>query len=225
LNVTETRVNLAVSLQNTGTGHNLPGGFAFVRQMWLEVTLLGQGRVLAASGLLGRPSDDLCDASIVDDPASSMRGFIVGCAASDRQLVNLQQMLLDKIEPLRDPSGVVQLDSRGQPKLRGASGAKEAVVQFLTGGPVPRVRPSTGKPTPPLFAGEQRTFPYVFDLPSGTVADRVRVRLLFRAVPPYFMRALSKTQTAADGPNLESLLPNLEINEMARVEAALPTPK
>jgi hypothetical protein len=95
----------------------------------------------------------------------------------------------------------------------------------LTGGPVPRVRPATGKPTPPLFAGEERTFPYAFDLPAGTSADRVRVRLLFRAVPPYFLRALAKTQTAADGPNLESLLPNLEINEMARVEVALPSPK
>ena len=66
-------------------------------------------------------------------------------------------------------------------------------MQFLTGGPVPRVRPSTGKPNPPLIVGEQRSFPYSFDVPPGSGAQRVRVRLLFRAVPPYFLRALAKT--------------------------------
>jgi hypothetical protein len=132
--------------------------------------------------------------------------------------------LLDKIELLRDNNGVVQLDLRNEPKLRAAPGSKEVVVQYLTGGPVPRVRPSTGKPTPPLIVGEQRSFPYVFDLPSGATPTRVRVRLLFRAVPPYFLRALAKTQLAGDGASLTGLVPNLEINEMARVEAALPRP-
>lgn len=223
LDVTATRVAFDVSLQNTGTGHNLPGGFAFVRQMWLEVTLLNaQEQIVASSGLLLRPSDDLCDASILDDPESPMKPHVVGCAATDRQLVSFQQMLLDKVELLRDGNGVVQLDLRNQPKLRAAPGSREAIVQFLTGGPVPRVRPSTGKPTPPLITGEQRTFPYAFDLPSGTGAQRLRVRLLFRAVPPYFLRALAQTQTPADGPSLNGLIGNLEINEMARVEAALP---
>lgn len=221
--VTDTRVSFDVSLQNTGTGHNLPGGFAFVRQMWLEVTLLdAQGQAIAASGLVTKPSDDLCDSSILDDSNNDMRAFVVGCTATDRQLVSFQQMLMDKIELLRDERGVVALDLRNQPKLRAAPGSKEAIVQFLTGGPVPRVRPSTGKPTAPLIVGEQRAFPYVFDLPSGSAAQRLRVRLLFRAVPPYFLRALAKTQTAADGPSLTGLVPNLEINEMARVEAALP---
>ncbi len=84
------------------------------------------------------------------------------------------------------------------------------------------MRPSTGKPTPPLVPGEQRSFPYSFDLPSGSGAQRVRVRLLFRADPPYFLRALSKSQTASDGQSLNSFVPNLEISEMSRVEAVLP---
>ncbi len=220
--VTDTRVAFDVSLQNTGTGHNLPGGFAFVRQMWFEVTLLNaQGQVVVSSGRLVQPTHDLCDGTILDDPNSGMKEFLVGCTTTDQQLVSFQQMLMDKIELLRDGNGVVQLDLRNQPKLRPAPGSKEAIVQFLTGGPVPRVRPSTGKPTPPLIVGEQRTFPYAFDLPSGSGAERVRVRLLFRAVPPYFLRALAKTQTAADGQNLNGVVGNLEINEMARVEAAL----
>ena len=223
INVNDARVAFEVSLQNTGTGHNLPGGFAFVRQMWLEVTLLNaQGQAVAASGRVLRPIDDLCDGSILDDPNSSMKEFVVGCAGTDLKLVNFQQMLMDKVELLRDGNGVVQLDLRNEPKLRAAPGAKEAVVQFLTGGPVPRMRPSTGKPNPPLIIGERRSFPYSFDVPAAAGAQRVRVRLLFRAMPPYFLRALAKTQTTSDGPSLNGLIGNLEINEMARVEAALP---
>ncbi len=222
LKVTDTRVAFDISLQNTGTGHNLPGGFAFVRQMWLEVTLLNaQGQLVASSGRLLQPTDDLCDGAILDDPNNGMKEFLLGCATTDQQLVSFQQMLMDKIELLRDANGVVQLDLRNEPKLRAAPGSKEAIVQFLTGGPVPRVRPSTGKPTPPLIVGEQRAFPYAFDLPSGSGAERLRVRLLFRAVPPYFLRALAKTQTPADGQNLNGVVGNLEINEMARVEAVL----
>jgi hypothetical protein len=222
LRVTDTNVAFDVSLQNTGTGHNLPGGFAFVRQMWLEVTVLNaQGQVITSSGRLAVPSDDLCDSSLLDDPNNSLREFLVGCTTSDRQLVNFQQMLMDKIELLRDSAGVVQLDLRSEPKLRPAPGSREAIVQFLTAGPVPRVRPSTGKPTAPLVPGEQRSFPYSFDLPNGSGAERVRVRLLFRADPPYFLRALSKSQTATDGQNLSGLVANLEITEMSRVEAVL----
>jgi hypothetical protein len=222
LRATGERVAFSVSVSNSGTGHNLPGGFAFVRQMWLEVTLLdGQGKVVAGSGQLPRSTDDLCDGSILDDRDSSMRELLLGCSATDRQLVSFQQMLVDKIELLRDSAGVVQLDQRGEAKLARAAASKEVAVQFLTGGPVARVRPSTGKPTPPLIAGEARSFPYVFDLPSGVSAQRLRVRLLFRVVPPYFLRALAKSQTPSDGPTLTGFLGNLEINEMARVETAL----
>ncbi len=222
VNVTERRVAFDVSLQNTGVGHNLPGGFAFVRQMWLEVTLLNaQGQAVAASGLVRSPTDDLCDASMFE-AQNELKAFVVGCSATDRQLVSFQQQLLDKIELLRNASGVVQLDLRQQPRLRAAPGSKEVVVQYLTGGPVSRVRASTGTPTAPLIVGEQRSFPYVFEVPPGAGAQRIQVRLLFRAVPPYFLRALAKTQTAADGPSLTPLVQNLEINEMSRVEAVLP---
>jgi len=217
------KVSFRVSVKNTGTGHNLPGGFAFVRQMWAEATLLdGQGRIAASSGLLLQPSHDLCDGSILDDPQSDMREFLVGCTATDRELVSFQQMLVDKIELLRDQAGTVLLDQRGQPRLTRAPGAKEAIVQFLTGGAVARPRASTGEPTPPLVVGEERSFSYAFQLPTGVRAESVRVRLLFRALPPYFLRALAKNQQPGDGPNLNSFIPNLEINEMARVEAPLP---
>jgi hypothetical protein len=217
------RVAFDVSIQNVGTGHNLPGGFAFVRQMWLEVTLLDrQGTVLDGSGRLALPTDDLCDASIVDDQDSPMREHLVGCKQSDTQLVSFQQMLVDQVELVRDAGGVVQLDLRQQPRLQRTTGSKEVVVQHITSGPVPRVRPATGKPTPPLIAGELRTFPYAFTLLNGARAATVRVRLLLRVTPPYFLRALAKTQQPGDGASLLGLIANLEINEMSRVEAALP---
>jgi hypothetical protein len=220
LRVASSQVSFNVAVKNIGTGHNLPGGFAFVRQMWLEVTLLdARGTVLAGSGQLLQPSDDLCDGSILDEPDSSVREFLVGCRATDRQLVSFQQMLVDKIELVRDAGGVVQLDLRGEPRLKRAAGSREVVVQFLTGGPVPRVRPATSQPNAPLVVGEERSFAYAFDLPSSASAALLRVRLLFRATPPYFLRALAKTQTADDGPNLSGFVSNLEINEMARVEA------
>lgn len=222
INATSTRVSFDVSVQNTGAGHNLPGGFAFVRQMWLEVTLLdAQGQAVAASGLVRSPTDDLCDTTMLD-AQNVLQPFVVGCTTTDRQLVNFQQQLLDKVELLRDSSGAVQLDLRNQPRLRAAPGSREVVVQHLTSGPISRVRPSTGKPTPPLIVSEQRSFPYAFDVPASSGAQRIRARLLFRAVAPYFLRALAKTQTPADGPPLEPLVQNLEINEMARVEATLP---
>jgi hypothetical protein len=225
LKVTDTTVAFEAALQSTGVGHNFPGGFAFVRQMWFEVTVLdAQNRALASSGRLLQPSDDLCDSSIVDSADNPMKEFMVGCASADRQLVNFQQMLLDQVELLRDPAGTVQLDARNQPKLRAAPGSKEVVVQHLTSGPVPRVRPSTGKPTPTLLVGEQKSFPYSFDIPSGSVPARLVVRLLFRPMPPYFMRALSKTQLPGDGQKLSAFLGNLEIIEMSRVETRIPAP-
>ena len=44
-------LTFALQVSNVGTGHNLPGGFAFVRQMWLEVSLLdAAGALLDGSG-------------------------------------------------------------------------------------------------------------------------------------------------------------------------------
>jgi hypothetical protein len=223
LKVSDTGVAFEVALQNTGVGHNFPGGFAFVRQMWFEITVLdAQNRALATSGHLLQPTDDLCDSSIIDSADNPMKEFLVGCTTADRQLVSFQQMLLDQVELLRDGAGTVQLDARNQPKLRPAPGSKEVVVQYLTSGAVPRVRPSTGKPTPTLLTGEQKSFPYFFELPSGSQPARLVVRLLFRPMPPYFMRALSKTQQAGDGQKLSAFLGNLEIIEMSRVETQIP---
>ena len=216
------RVRVAFAIENSGTGHNLPGGFAFVRQMWLEVVLEdGAGRVLAASGRLASPDDDLCDASILDDPESPIRPFLRGCPAADAELVNFQQMLVDRVEPLRDASGAVRLGSRGENLLARTPASREVVIQHLESGPVPRLRPSTKTPTTPLTPGESAVFPYELRFNPGATPKRLRARLLFRVAAPYFLRALAAGQPPGETPRLDTLVGELEVTEMAAVELEL----
>ncbi|HET7540891.1 MAG TPA: multiheme c-type cytochrome [Polyangiaceae bacterium] len=203
----------AIRVSNAGTGHNLPGGFAFVRQMWLEISLLdAAGRVLDGSGRVAQPTDDLCDSSILDNPQSPMRAALKGCSKSDPLLVNFQQMLVDNAQPKRGPNGAPLLDSRGEALLEGAPGARETAIQTLGAGPTPRIRPFDKKPTAPLAAGSANTFPYSFARNPSNAVKSLRVRLMFRASPPYFLRALG----------VPSLAENLELTEMARLEVPLP---
>lgn len=211
-----------VTVTNSGTGHDLPGGFAFVRQMWLEAVVRGEnGAVLASSGVVGSAADDLCDASVVDDPESPVRPFVVGCTRSDPNLVSFQQMLVDEIQVQRDAAGAARTGIRGENLLERAPGAKETVLQELTGGPVARVRPSTGKPTPPLSPGETGTYPYALAVPPGSAPKRLEVRLLFRVAAPYFLRALGQGQAPAEKVRLVTLPAALEVTEMARLDQPL----
>lgn len=213
-------LSFVVEIQNSGTGHNLPGGFAFVRQMWIEVLVRdAAGRELASSGRLSRPDHDLCDASIVGDSKSPIRAFLRGCAQADPSLVSFQQMLVDRATPARDTSGAFLLGSRGERLLTKAEGAKEVVIQHLEGGPVPRLRPVTKKPTAPLAPGESARFPYQFEL-SGEPRS-LSVRLLFRATAPYFLRALGAEQPPGEAERLDALTGYLEVTEMAKVEITL----
>ncbi|MET0791975.1 MAG: multiheme c-type cytochrome [Polyangiaceae bacterium] len=212
LKLSASALDFAIQVSNTGTGHNLPGGFAFVRQMWLEITVLdGAGRALAGSGLLTSASDDLCDSSLVDDPKNPLRPNLQGCPRSDPLLVNFQQMLLDDTVPKRGANGEALLDRRGEALLERAPNGQESVIQTLSAGPVPRVRPFDHKPTSALAAGESHAFPYSFAIGAGSAPRTLRVRLLFRASPPYFLRALG----------VPALVDGLEVNEMAHLEQAL----
>ncbi len=211
LKLSGSALSFTVEVSNTGTGHNLPGGFAFVRQMWLEVTLLdASGSALNSSGHLASPADDLCDSSILDDAQNPMRPFLQGCSKSDPLLVNFQQLLLDLSQVKHAADGSAALDRRGEALLERAPGGVETAIQHLTSGAIPRVRPFDHKPTPPLAAGEAHSFPYTFAL-SGAAPQAVRIRLLFRSSPPYFLRALG----------VPALSGGLEVTEMARLEVPL----
>ncbi|HEY6557095.1 MAG TPA: multiheme c-type cytochrome [Polyangiaceae bacterium] len=218
------QLGFEVRVTNSGTGHYLPGGFAFVRQMWLEVSVTDAGGALrAASGVLGQHTDDLCDANILGDATNPMNELMVGCNGADPLLVNLQQQLVDRVEAQRDEQGAPVLDERQQVKLKKAEGAQEVVLQYLDGGPVARVRPFDKRPLTPLVPGETRAFAYRFAASAGSLAGgALKVRLLFRAVPPYMVRALARAQPAGETPQLAPLIGNLSVHEMASVTQALP---
>lgn len=204
-------LSFAVQVANLGAGHNLPGGFAFVRQMWLEVSLLdAAGSLIDGSGHVARGADDLCDSSVVDDLQNPMRALLKGCTKSDPLLVNFQQMLVDNAQVKRGANGAALVDNRGEALLERAPGAVETAIQTLNAGPTPRIRPFDKKPTTTIVAGDAHAFPYVFALTPGSVVKTVRVRLMFRASPPYFLRALG----------VGNLADNLELSEMARLEVA-----
>jgi hypothetical protein len=204
---------IGVAITNAGVGHDLPSGFAFARQMWLEVQVAGDGRALFASGVLAKPSDDLCDASTLDDPENPARRFLVGCKTSDKLLVNFQQKLLDRVQVDRDPSGAPRLDARGETRAVAAPGAKEAWLQHLTAGAVPRVRPVDGAVLSPIAPEETRRFVYKIPL-GGAHHVTASVRLLFRSLAPYMLRALGAGQ-APDEVQLAPLCENLQVTEMA----------
>jgi hypothetical protein len=71
----------------------------------------------------------------------------------------------------------------------------------------------------PLRPLQRRTYSYAIPLARQVRAGSFTARLLFRNLPPYWVRSLGKEQRpgTADGPRLDALVPNLQVVEMARV--------
>ncbi len=214
-------VDLDVSITNTGAGHNLPTGFAFARQMWLEIVVRrASGALYDASGALANEASDLCDASTYD-AERAMRPYFVGCSAADPQLVNFQQKLVDRVDVLRGADGAPLLDDLGDPRLLQHASGLETWLQHLPGGAVPRVRPSDRQALGPIPAGGTRKFSYTM---RGLIASgeevKISARLLFRALPPYFLRALAASQPPGEAPRMSELPPRLPIYQMASATAS-----
>jgi hypothetical protein len=197
-----------VSVTNNNLGHNLPTGFAFARQMWLEVVVRDEnGDVLFESGLLAGNTADLCDADTLDDRDNPMLPYVQGCAASDPQLVNFQQKLVDRIALVN--GNIIQA-------------GEETWLQNLNGGAVARVRPVDGQELTRILPNETRTFLYQIVLPNRLpTGATLTVRLLFRNLPPYFLRALADHQPAGEQPQIAPMIGNVQIVEMAAAEIPL----
>jgi len=159
-------------------GHNFPSGFAFARQVWLEVIVTRDGDKVFSSGVLDSDTQDLCDYQSMNDMGGSVEHHLDCNANSDPQLVNLQQRLTN-------PDG------------------KEVVIQYIEGGPEPRVRREPKrKDLIPLEPGDEETYPYQIDKLAGEEVE-VKVRLRFRHIPPYFVRRLASDYERAKLPELE----------------------
>jgi hypothetical protein len=215
-------VLLTATVANVGAGHRLPSGFAFVRQLWLEVSVRDrEGRVLASSGLIDRVDRDLCDSGLFEITSRAMLQFAQGCQEEDPLLVNFQSILIDKVEPAQDADGNLLSDELGHSVLEAAPGARETTLQYFTGGPIARRRGIEMKAVVALEPNEERSFAYEFKLGRGIeAAHDVRVRLMFRAIAPYFLRALGAEQAAGEPP-VAPQVKNLRIDELGAVTVGL----
>ncbi|MDB4944264.1 MAG: hypothetical protein JWP97_3798 [Labilithrix sp.] len=212
-------VNVRLDVENR-TGHNLPTGFAFARQLWIELVVRDASQqVLFTSGVLARPEDDLCDNGTFGEAQNPLRGSVVGCTQVDTQLVNLQLKLVDKIAMLADGASQPVRDEGGQNVLIQSREGSETYLQFFTGGGVARQRPSDRTTVAPLRPLQRRTYDYVVPLPRNVKSGTFTARLLFRNLPPYWVRAMAKEQKpgTADGPRLDALVPNIQTVEMAKL--------
>jgi hypothetical protein len=210
-------LKVVVTLENE-TGHNLPTGFAFARQMWIELVAADSDRQeFFASGKLARPTDDLCDNATYGETDNPLRPQVVGCSDVDKQLVNVQLKLVDKITVLADASGAPSKNDEGEYIVIQAKSGNETFLQYLTGGPVVRVRPVDKTSLAPLRPRAKKAF--TFSIPLGRARSGVvSARLLFRNLPPYFLRAMGKAEPA-EGPRMDALVANLQVVEMAKKTA------
>jgi hypothetical protein len=208
---------VVVTIENEA-GHNLPTGFAFAREMWIELVATdSEGEEFFTSGKLAKPTDDLCDNATFGEAANPLRPQVVGCNDVDRQLVNLQLKLVDKITVLADAAGQPSKNDEGEYVVIQAKSGNETFLQYLTGGPVARFRPADKAPMVPLRPRTKRSFS--FTIPLGRAhAGTISARLLFRNLPPYFLRAMAKAEPG-EGPRMESLVANLQTVEMAKKTA------
>lgn len=212
-----------ISIANQ-TGHNLPTGFAFARQLWLEVVVKDKsGEVVFQSGVLAKPDNDLCDNSTFGEDGNQFKPVIQGCTEVDPNLVLLQTKLVDKISVQGDASGQPQKDERGELIVIQAKNGKETTEQYIEGGAVVRKRPVDNAPLAPLRPTETRSYGY--DAPLATSrggvssSGNVEVRLLIRNLPPYFLRGLGSHQPANEQPRVASLTSKLRVVEIAKIDA------
>jgi hypothetical protein len=213
------QLTFAVRLRNAGAGHNLPTGFAFARQLWLEVVVTQGNKELFSSGVLEDNEDDLCDASTLDDPGNPTAKRIKGCAKSDPLLVNLQQKLVTHYVIARDAKDEKIVDENtGELVLDKADDGVETMLQHIAGGVVARIRPFDKKRLGALQPLEERKFGYGVKLPAGTIGKvTIKVRLLFRSLPPYLLRELAEGQTP-EGTPINDIIGNIQIVELATDE-------
>lgn len=200
-----------VFIANQGTGHNLPSGFAFARQMWVEIVATdANGDTVFQSGVVANPEDDLCDGDSLFERGNPMKPFFQSCPDVDDQLVTFQQKLVDLAgfqadgsDPF-DPAGLTKAVQLGN----------ETWLQYLHGGVVARVRTFDGVQQAALKPFQQEEFHY--DLPvSQSSGLHISARLLWRGLAPYFMRALASGQPSSETPQVAPLIGNIETLVMA----------
>jgi hypothetical protein len=196
------------------TGHNLPTGFAFARQMWIELVVKEGSSTIFTSGVLARSSDDLCDDGTFGEATNPLRPFVHGCTTVDPNLVNIQLKLVDKIAALADGAGNPVKDADGEHILIQSREGKETYLQHLTSGGVARTRPVDKANLAPIPVLGQKSF--VYKIPVNRGSGTFTARLLFRNLPPYWVRGMTVENPGAGVPSLTPMVENIMTIEMAK---------
>jgi hypothetical protein len=192
---------VTVEVANLATGHPLPAGFAFAREIWLEVSVRPAGStswLVIGGGRDGRelrPDEDL-PAGVHDFQAVLWNGHD---AADDAH-----------------GNGETVLQSEVRGVLTGASAREHGFLD----------REEPLEPIPP--DGAPAVLPRVYHLPIEADArpgDTVRVRLLHRNLPPKFlMRLAARLRSAgrpAEAEGCAALVGALRIESMAEDEETI----
>jgi hypothetical protein len=129
------KLKFQVALTNTDRSQP-PTGFAFARQMWLEVQALAPAARSSSRRQAREGSTDLCDTATMED---ELKKDVIGCDAATRNLVNIQLKLVDRIAVLPDAKGQPSKDERGEYIVVGGKDARENRA------PTSRGRPSGAK--------------------------------------------------------------------------------
>ncbi len=227
----QNNLSATVTVTSDLEGHNLPTGFAFARQMWLEVsaqTSTGRpvclankeanGRIILAdcvSGGLVSPQADL----VTCDPLELAQ---LGLKPSKND--ELVQLHPDSIAPLTncDPwlTNFQKILTDGDPDQDGIF-TEVAYQSFLADIVKTRVRTSDQQAmdalnTTILVNGEPRdsaSYEYIFDLTGFEGEDIIVTAVMhFRHLPPYFIRELDGGYP--NGLSASDLLENLTVTDV-----------
>lgn len=183
-------LGFSVTIQNQNVGHKFPSGFAFARQIWMEVVVLDANqRTIYTSGVLeDEAQHDLCDRRTMQ---GALRDYVRGCSDIDEHLLNLQFILQDengRETPLQHAKGSVSHD---RVNMWNCSGEY------------------------PMNLGKQLQCDISTNI-SSKKAKTIRIRLRLRNLPPYFVRAMNAMQpTDNHYIDLLPLISNLEVLTIA----------
>ncbi|HXF85545.1 MAG TPA: multiheme c-type cytochrome [Anaerolineales bacterium] len=236
--VVDGRLTVSVTIRNNLVGHSLPTGFAFARQMWLEVSAKTQDGTpvcLTDVDVNGTIIGAQCASGVIDSPQSDL----LTCDPVALSQVGIRPSKNNEVIVLH-PDSVAPLDNC-DPWLVNFQKVltKKSLTNFIE---VPyqsptadivkiRVRVSDDQAMDPLNStllvnGKLRdsaTFDYVFDV-SELSGDEVLITVVlhFRHLPPYFLRELNGYYP--NGLTADDLLANMTVVDMAKTSAQVVIP-
>jgi hypothetical protein len=89
------------------------------------------GEILFSSGVLAKPTNDLCVESTFGEDTNPFKSVIAGCTEIDQSLVLLQLKLVDKISVAGDASGNPLKDEHGDRVVIQSKDGKESTEQYV----------------------------------------------------------------------------------------------